>query len=258
MSTRARKPAAADGGTGLIRVPGIPPSVEILADLRKSSDTIMLAFSCGKDALGAFLQCRMAGFSVVPYFMEVVPGLEFVNESLDYFEKVLACHIIRLPHPSFYRMLRNLVFQPPERCAILEAAEIVPIDYEDVRQAVIAQSGLSQDVFVANGVRACDSIMRRVAIIKHSPLNFREHKVNAVWDWRKSKIMAEIAAAGIRLPVDYEMFGRTFDGIDWRFLAPIKERYPADYRKILDWFPLADLEIFRRTLKGSKARGKAK
>ena len=41
------------------------------------------------------------------------------------------------------------------------------------------------------------------------------------------------------LPVDYEMFGRSFDGIDYRFISPIKERFPDDYARILEWFPMA-------------------
>jgi hypothetical protein len=47
---------------------------------------------------------------------------------------------------------------------------------------------------------------------------------------------------------EYEWFGRSFDGIDWRFLAPIKQHAPDDYARILDWFPLADLEVFCRDL----------
>ena len=47
------------------------------------------------------------------------------------------------------------------------------------------------------------------------------------------------------LPVDYHMFGRTFDGIDYRFLAPLKKNRPADYQKVLDWFPLAEMEVWR-------------
>lgn len=49
-----------------------------------------------------------------------------------------------------------------------------------------------------------------------------------------------------QLPVDYKLFGRTFDGIDYRFLKPIKENFPRDYEKIITWFPLAELELFRR------------
>jgi hypothetical protein len=44
------------------------------------------------------------------------------------------------------------------------------------------------------------------------------------------------------------MFGRSFDGIDYRFLEPISRLYPEDYQRILQDFPLADLELFRRRM----------
>ena len=49
----------------------------------------------------------------------------------------------------------------------------------------------------------------------------------------------------VKLPIDYEMFGKSFDGLDYRFLKPIKERFPEDYAKIKEFFPLIDLEILR-------------
>jgi len=37
-----------------------------------------------------------------------------------------------------------------------------------------------------------------------------------------------------------------FDGIDYRFMKPIKDHFPRDYQRIIEWFPLAELEIKRR------------
>ena len=36
-----------------------------------------------------------------------------------------------------------------------------------------------------------------------------------------------------------------FDGIHVGYLAPIKENAPADYQKILDWFPFVEAETWR-------------
>ncbi len=73
-----------------------------------------------------------------------------------------------------------------------------------------------------------------------------------VWDWTKGECYDYIEARGVKLPVDYEWFatkqkrsGRTFDGLATQFLAPIREHAPDDYARILEWFPLADLDIFR-------------
>jgi hypothetical protein len=72
--------------------------------------------------------------------------------------------------------------------------------------------------------------------------------MKVVWDWRKQHVMDAIYAARIRLPPDYEWFNRSFDGLDRRFLGPIKAYAPDDYARILQWFPLADLELRRATL----------
>jgi len=62
--------------------------------------------------------------------------------------------------------------------------------------------------------------------------------------------MAWIDQAGIPLPVDYEWFGRSFDGLDFRFLEPMSRFAPADYERVLDWFPLADVQMFRAGMMG--------
>jgi hypothetical protein len=41
------------------------------------------------------------------------------------------------------------------------------------------------------------------------------------------------------------MFGRSFDGIDLRFVVPLKERRPADYRRVLEWFPLVEAAVWK-------------
>lgn len=60
----------------------------------------LLAFSTGKDAIGAYIQLRRHFTDIIPFYLYLVPGLEFVEESLDYYEGILGRRILRLPHPS--------------------------------------------------------------------------------------------------------------------------------------------------------------
>ncbi len=206
---------------------------------------MLLSFSRGKDAIAAYLALRADGIDVIPYHLYLVPGLEFVAESLAYYEKVFGVRIINMPHPSLYRWLNNAVFQPPERLSAIEAAELPEFDYEDVRRVCCEDYGLDADTWACSGVRACDSPQRRISFTRNGPLNQTLRKASVVWDWRKAEVLTQIEAAGIKLPVDYELWNRSFDGLGYRFLAPLKERLPRDYEKVLEWFPLADLEIFR-------------
>ena len=91
-----------------------------------------------------------------------------------------------------------------------------------------------------------DSPYRRIGIKTHGAVNHNAKRFYPVYDWKKDDIIRAIDEAGVKLPVDYRMFGRTFDGTDYRFLKPLKEWYPEDYKKVLEWYPFAELEIARR------------
>jgi hypothetical protein len=59
------------------------------------------------------------------------------------------------------------------------------------------------------------------------------------------RLVDSIHHSGIKLPVDYQMWGHSFFELMPEFLVSIREHFPDDYRKILDWFPLAEAEMFR-------------
>lgn len=231
----------------LIHIPGIATSAEIRAQLADAGDPIFLAFSGGKDSIAAWIALLDAGVTVVPNFMYLIPGLRHTDETIDRFEQHFGTRLERYPHPSLYRMLNGLVFQPPERIAAIEAANLPNVEYEQIVQFLREDHDMP-DAWVADGVRAADSIIRRVSIKKHGPMKEASRKVSPVWDWRKRHVLDAIAADGLQLPPEYDWFGRSFDGIDYRFLEPLKRLRPDDYAMVLEWFPLADLELFRHGL----------
>ena len=232
-----------------IELDGIRTSADIREELAAADRPVMLAFSCGKDSIAAWLALQDSGVKDIrPYCMEYVPGLQFVQDSLAYFEDYFQTRIARYPHPSIYRWLNNFVFQAPERCAIIEAAELPTPTYEQVVELIRGDFDVPADTWVADGVRAADSIVRRVSIKRHGPMKPSSRKVSPIWDWRKHEVYDRIEAAGITLPPDYEWFGRSFDGMDRRFLEPLSRHAPDDYQRILEWFPLADLELIRHDL----------
>lgn len=219
--------------------------IETIAKVRLSQSNTMLAFSTGKDAIAAWLALRDKFQKVYAYYLYLVPGLEFVNESLEYYEKFFGEKIIRLPHPSLHRWLNTYTFQPPERVAVINQAGLPFHDYKDIRNVIIEDYGLDKNMLVADGVRAADSPMRRIAIKTHGPISINQGRYHPIWDWVKSDLGECFKKSGVKLPIDYQLFGRSFDGLDLRFLLPLKKHRPKDYMKILEWFPLADLEVFR-------------
>jgi hypothetical protein len=226
-----------------------------LSDFRRErGDRHLLAMSRGKDAIATWLALRDAGFEVVPFHLYLVPDLEFVAESLAELERAFNTQILDLPHPSLFRMLDDAVFQPPERIAVIDQLNPKKPTFAQVYADVRKLSGAPASSLVASGVRACDSIVRRISFQKHGHIRPKTETFYPVWNFRKQDVLSIMARNGIHLPPEYAWFaktpgnpatGRSFDGLDYRFLGPIKRHRPRDYARILEWFPLAELEVFR-------------
>ena len=216
---------------------------EYMADL--CDGCTLLAFSTGKDSIVAWLKLRRYFRKIVPYYLYCVPNLEFVEKSLRYYEDWFGCHIIRLPHPSLYRMWNSFVVQAPENLRIIEEARLPNFDYEDINALVRSTDPELDRAYQATGVRSADSITRRQAMLQHGQVNHKAKRYYPVFDYKKTDIVRALDEVAIALPIDYEWFGRSFDGIDYRFTSVIKDKAPNEYEKIVQAFPLVELDILR-------------
>lgn len=214
---------------------------------RTPDGQILLSFSGGKDAWATWLGIRdhFGADKITPFYYYLVPGLEFVEDYLDYAESILGTHITRLPNPRFYEMLHGCVFQPPDRWPVIESLNLPKFTWDDVHRATETSRGLPEMCWCAMGLRAADSIQRATALRTHGVVNDKRCTFYPVWDWKMDRVVDGIIRNNIKLPIDYKLFGRTFDGIYLLYLLNIKKCYPRDYAKILEWFPLADAEIWR-------------
>lgn len=222
---------------------------EMLSVIREKnpSETVMISFSRGKDAWAVWcaLQDKI-DFQPFHYYCGP-PGLEFIEEYLAYAEKKMGKRIINLPAPAMYTMLsaQGTVAQPPHRVLPLTLLDLPVFSFEDVQNAAIQQAGLPEGTYTALGVRAADSARRALFFKTHGPISENRLKFYPVWDWNKEKLMNELKRHDVQLPIDYKLFGRSFDGLYYMYLKKIQECYPRDYQKILDYFPLIDMEIYR-------------
>ena len=220
---------------------------DLIADYkRRYGEKTLLAFSRGKDSIATALALR-GKIEMIPFYYDDLPGMEFIDESLDYYERTLfdGRRILRMPHPAFYRHLSDGMFQPVRRAEILAAASIPRIDHADVVKMVKQQEGIEGDILSATGLRALDNAIRFISIRKHGAIRHGAGNWAPIWDWTKQQLMDTIEKSGVSLPPDYTFLPRSFDGFSYLFLIPLKERYPRDYARILDWFPLAAAELKR-------------
>ena len=232
-------------------IPGIDSSEKIRQKLSDENRPVCVAFSGGKDCIAAEMAMQEDGIETVLAHLYLIPGknegetLSFVEDNLKYLEDQWQKPIHRYPHPSFYRWLNNLVFQPPERCSVIEAAQLPTPTYEEMWQLIRQDLGLDPDTWIADGGRAADSLVRRASIKRHGAMKVSNRKVSPIWDWKNKPTYRYIEEKGIDLSVEYEWFGRSFDGLDYRFVKPLYDNAREDYEQVLEWFPLAELELIR-------------
>ncbi len=213
----------------------------------QTGDAVVLSFSAGKDAVASWLQLRRYFKRIVPFYYYLIPDLEFVDEGLRYYEDFFETKIERYPSPQLFRMLRSFVFQPPERCETIERLHLPKFDHQMIENDMRERFEMS-DALCAMGTRATDSMARRTALRRYGSLNPNRRTFWPVYDWTSADLAREFTEAKVRLVVDYEMCGRSFDGLQHLFTGPIKQRFPRDYERIREWFPMIDLESFRRNL----------
>lgn len=211
----------------------------------ESNGVGVVSLSMGKDSLASALQMAKYFDRLEYVFLYMVPDLEFQNKSLAYYESLLGKRILRFPHPTIYRQLEANMYQPPHHLDAIWDMDLFQATYDDIFSAAKADLGLSEDTWVGVGNRMADSIMRRTSIQRYGADNVKRRQFFPVFDWSTTKVVETITGAGWKLPVDYRIWGRSFDGVDYRFLRPLKDNFPDDYERVRAFFPLVDLELLR-------------
>lgn len=223
----------------------LTPSQDLWKFVKSEVDDLILYFSCGKDSIAMWLYLRDKGFNIYPVYLYTVPGLRSDAENLAYYERFFGQHIMRFPHPLFYQMLDDLVYQPPERVAQILAWDLPDFGFEEIDDVI--SSGYSiKKYFSAMGMRSKDNLDRRMMMYQNGVLGRKNRRYYyAIWDWDINQVSEIIIKNKCRIPRAYQYAGRTIAAIDYFYMKPFREAYPDDYEKILEWFPLLEAEFFR-------------
>lgn len=218
----------------------------------------LISFSCGTDSIAMWLRLKELNerehiFDLdhaVLFYMYYVPGLPFVEDYLSYFEEHEHVQIARVPHNLFLEALANWHFQSPLRAAAIEALQktkysFVPMSKEAIEDYVKASCGMPEDAYTCVGVKAGDSAMRRMAMRKTGGLNTNKRKFYPIADFEQRDVVDIIKRHGLKVPIDYELFGISYENLQYRFAKVLSEQCPKSWAICREWFPAIDLSIAR-------------
>lgn len=218
---------------------------EVVRRLQEGDNRVLLSFS-GKDSLATWLYLRENGFEVIPYWCYMVPGLSFDVEMIEYYQQFFGTKIYRFLHPAAYNLLYGLCWQAPDTARAIMSMGIGRIDYAEIERQIVDVQGLRADTFTAVGIRASDNLMRNRLVHQMGPLGLKHRRYWwAVWDFKIDDVMSIIRRHGAKLSRAYQIWGATGDILDYPVLKVLKEKAPADFAKIVEMFPLIEMELFR-------------
>lgn len=224
--------------------------LEPIAQFIRKQGRIILSFSAGKDSLTCWCILRELGVEVKPFYLYMIPGISWIEDYLAYLEDWSGEHITRCLHPQVYTWIRTYGFQTPERAEAIELLDLPQFDYPDieggVRRTLAARHGeVWRGVWSCVGTRTQDSPQRRRSFDKYGWKRTKLRKLYPIWNFSKQDVIDTLRRHKVKLSPCYRMFGRSFDGVDYRFLDGIRTDYPEDYQRILEWVPLAGAEFAR-------------
>lgn len=214
-------------------------------DGRKSRGRLHAFFSGGKDAVASWLKLREYFHTIYPVFYYLLPNLQVIEENLQYYEDYFKTKIIRVPNPNLFRMLNSGVYQTPTTNRIIQSYEFPDYTYDDVFEWVKEDLNLPPSTWVAIGNRMFDNLNRYGSIKKYGAHNEKRRTFYPVWDYKIADVVDICKKHNIKLSKEYTIWGKSFDGLDHRFIKPLKEHYPGDYEIVKSYFPLIEADLLR-------------
>lgn len=213
--------------------------------LARETDTVVLKFSTGKDSTACWLRLRDFFPHILPIYHYWCPDLTFVERTLCMYEAFFGQTIIRAPHPNFLNFSAQGAYAYPHRQGVLEAYNFDRATYESVTVAVCVDAEVPIDTWAAIGTKAWDSPIRMRMANESGAVNVTRREFQPVLDLRHAEVLAMLTAAHCPLSEDYAVFGRSFDGLQYRYVSKLRTAYPDDYARLLLWFPLLGVEWTR-------------
>lgn len=203
--------------------------------MARVTDEVIVGFSGGKDSIVTLDLCMRYFDRVVPYFMYIVPDLEFQERTLEWYEDRYNVEIMRIPHFEVSEFLRWGTFRNTD-------FDVDIVGIQDTYAYLRKETGIH---WIAAGERIKDSIVRNAMIKQSGAIDRKRERFYPVAYWSKNDIIKYIQMKRLKLPADSKKLGFSFRSLSGKELSAIQDIYPDDFERIKDMFPFCGAAVER-------------
>jgi hypothetical protein len=186
---------------------------------------------------------------VIPIYFYICPDLKFIDENIKLYENHFNIKIVQLRHPALYSHLGCADWQPWDKVLYMDQIAIKSHKFSDIIRKYLQNKGLLEKYqYDCNCMKESDSLNRRILLSKKSFIDRDKKIIYLTKKFTHKDIFAYIAENKIPLTKDYEIFGRSWDGMSYHFLTGVEKYYPEDFETMKKYFPLIEAELYRYKL----------
>jgi 3'-phosphoadenosine 5'-phosphosulfate sulfotransferase (PAPS reductase)/FAD synthetase len=212
---------------------------------RLSGGTVTVGFSRGKDSRLMLALLIEHGFTVYPVYFNHLPVLlPFIRADLDYCQSVYGVEIETMPHPMLFDILRHQSWQGLYGCKHLSNYDMPVMRFANMLRAYTSSLKLGY-LWDCVGMKQCDSFNRRCFLRKLGEFDRRKMKAYPIAHLTHQDVHAGLAKRGIKEPVDYSIWGSSFDRLGYAYLHAMRQHLPVDFAVLKQYLPLIDVEVYR-------------
>jgi sulfate adenylyltransferase subunit 2 len=212
-------------------------TIKSVSSLTKKA--ILFHSATGKDSIALLDLMRPYFDEILCVYMYIVPNLEHINKYIKHAETKYNVKFIQTPHFALYSYIKSgyLGIKKNENTKLLRLSQIT--------ENVCLKYGIEWAFF---GFKQSDSMNRRLMLrtYENNNINYKNKKCYPLSEWKNADVLKYIETKRLTNPINYGALAQSQGTSisDLNFLLWCKTNYPNDYKKILSYFPLAEIKVY--------------
>ena len=205
--------------------------------------TNILHFSTGADSVACFLRLREYDIEPVLVYHYFLKDLPMVENYINYFENKFNVRVYKFPSTLYCNDIDKALYQRPIKARQKLRSSIEMYGYhlatKDNFDSILKEA-LGGDCVIHLGLRYTDGLRRYQHLQKHG-VSFND-KFYPIASFRIKDIQAILEKHDCLLPIEYGLWGISFESPRPWNINLIREHCPETYQKIERVFPMIRLE----------------
>ena len=205
-----------------------------------SKKAILFHSGNGKDSIALLDLMRPYFEEILCVYMYIVPELEHINKYIKYSESKYDVKFIQIPHFALHSYIKSGYM------GIKKNEKIGLPNLTTITEKIKIKYGIEWAFY---GFKQSDSLNRRLMLrtYEHNAINHVNKKCYPLSEWKNKDVLKYIQSKQLINPIHYggvsQSSGTSINDIN--FLLYCKNNYPNDYKQILSYFPLVEINVYK-------------